>query len=263
MKLQETTFYDSHPFDWIEGYSSREACATLAPQLASFIEDVPSDALVLDIGCGAGRVMSCLAARRLRCLGLDVSRSSVRLMVERTGKDGVVASNLKLPFPDQTAHRVISDGVIHHTADPFAAFAENCRILRSGGLFYAAVYKPGGRYQKLYRFPGSLIRSLVKHPAGKALVHATLLPVYYLAHLIKSKGKTSWYGAKNLFYDYFVTPAVEFLSRHEIEQWSARCGVEIVGYNPNPSLNVHSFLLRKPNWSEYAEGRTAVEIVIP
>ena len=261
MKLQETTFYDRHPFDWTEGYSSRDVEVTLAPQLASFIQDVSPDALVLDIGCGAGRVMSCLAARRLRCVGLDVSRSSVRLMIERTDSYGVVASNLKLPFRDQTADRVISDGVIHHTADPFAAFAENCRILKSGGLLYTAVYKPGGRYQRLYHFPGSLIRKLVKSGAGKVVVHATLLPLYYLAHLVKSRGKTSWYGAKNLFYDYFVTPVVEFLSRRELEQWSEGCGVEIVGYDPNPGLNVHSFVLRRPATPKCQESCQALEAV--
>jgi ubiquinone/menaquinone biosynthesis C-methylase UbiE len=262
MQLQETTFYDRHPFDWTEGYSSREAYATLAPQLASFIEDVPNDALILDIGCGAGRVMSCLAARGLRCVGLDVSQASIRLMVQRTGKPGIVASALQLPFPDASADRVISDGVIHHTSDPLRAFAEICRVLKPGGLFYAAVYKPGGRYQKLYRFPGSTIRRLLKGRAGQALVHATLLPLYYLVHLVKSHGKTSWYGAKNLFYDYFVTPVVAFLSQEELTRWSERCGVDVVDYSPNPGLNVHSFLLCKRGGSSFTECGTAVETLL-
>jgi ubiquinone/menaquinone biosynthesis C-methylase UbiE len=246
MKRQEKTFYDDHPFDWTKGYSPRELNATLTPLLKSFIEDVPADSLVLDIGCGAGRVSACLAARRLRSVGLDVSRTSIRLMMERTGGVGVVADGLQLPFADGSTDRVIADGVIHHTSDPFRAFAESCRVLKSEGLFYAAVYKPGGRYEKLYRFPGSVIRWLVTHGLGRALVHTSVLPIYYMAHLVKSRGKRSWEGAKNLFYDYFVTPRVEFLSRDELEQWSRRCGVDMVDYHPNPSLNIHSFLLRKP-----------------
>jgi SAM-dependent methyltransferase len=245
MKTQGTTFYDDHPFDWTKGYSLRELDATLAPPLKSFIDDVPCDALVLDIGCGAGRVTACLAARRLHCVGLDLSRASVRLMRERTGQAGVVGDSLRLPFSDGSVDRVIADGVIHHTGDPFEAFVEGCRVLKSGGLFYAAVYKPHGRYQRLYRFPGSIIRALVNYRAGKATVHATILPLYYLVHVLKSRCKRSWYGARNLFYDYFVTPKVEFLSRAEIEQWSAICGVDVVAYSPNPGFNVHSFLLRK------------------
>jgi SAM-dependent methyltransferase len=246
MQMQATTFYDDHPFDWTEGYSEAEAHATLAPLLASFIKRAPAEALILDIGCGAGRVMSCLAARGLRAVGLDVSRASVRLMTERTGEAGVVGNGLRLPFPDGCADRLIADGVIHHTGGPFTAFAECCRVLKPAGLFYAAVYKPGGRYQKLYRSPGSIIRRLVKHGAGRVLVHSTMLPIYYLAHLAKSRGKTPWHGAKNLFYDYFVTPTVEFLSRDQVEQWANQCGVEIVNYDPNPGLNVHSFIFRRP-----------------
>jgi ubiquinone/menaquinone biosynthesis C-methylase UbiE len=245
MNTHETTFYDHHPFDWTEGYSGRELEATLAPLLAAFIQGTPSGALVLDLGCGPGRVMSCLAASRLRAVGLDLSFASVRIMMQRTGKPGVIGNGMQLPFAEGSIDRVIADGVIHHTSDPFAAFAEGCRVLKPQGLFYVAVYKPGGRYQKLYRFPGAVIRSLIKHRAGKALVHATFLPLYYLAHLLKSGGKRSWSGAKNLFYDYFATPIVEFLSHDELDQWSKRCRVEIVDYNSNPPLNVHSFLIRK------------------
>jgi len=243
--MQETTFYDTHPFDWTGNYRLHEVNSTLAPALASFIRDIPFGAQVLDVGCGPGRVMSCLAARGLRCTGVDLSPASIELMVERTGKPGIVASNLQLPFPDGSIERVISDGVIHHTSNPLLAFGECCRILRPEGLFYLAVYKPGGRYQQLYRFPGLAIRHLTSHWIGKALVHSTMVPIYYAVHFAKSQGKTSWRGAKNLFYDYFVNPSVEFLSRDQIEQWSGACGVEVVDYDSNPKLNVHSFLLRK------------------
>jgi ubiquinone/menaquinone biosynthesis C-methylase UbiE len=150
-----------------------------------------------------------------------------------------------LPFAEGSVDRVIADGVIHHTPIPFVAFAEGCRVLRPGGLFYVAVYKPGGHYQILYRFPGGLIRSLIKHPAGRLLVHATLLPLYYLVHLAKSRGRRSWSGAKNLFYDYFVTPIVEFFSQDDLGQWSKKVGVKIVDYHSNPPLNVRSFVIRK------------------
>ena len=111
--------------------------------------------------------MSCLAARGLRCIGLDLSRNSVRSMIESTGTIGIAASNLSLPFPDGIVDRVISDGVIHHTTNPFGAFAECCRVLKPGGLLYLAVYKPGGRYQTPYRFPGAVIRSSLKCGIGK------------------------------------------------------------------------------------------------
>ena len=245
MKMHETTFYDDHPFNWTTNYDSVEVAATLAPLLASFVGGVPPDAWILDIGCGAGRVMASLVARNLRCLGLDLSRNSVRLMTENTGAAGVVASNLRLPFADGAVDRAVSDGVIHHISDSFGAFTECCRVLKTSGLLYLAVYKPNGHYQALYRFPGAVIRHLLKYRIGKALVQSTMLPFYFLVHFAKSRGKTTWSGATNLFYDYFVTPVVMFFSREDIESWSMKCGVEIVSYDANPRLNVHSFLLRK------------------
>src|ERR1019366_7634503 len=77
MKMQETTFYDAHPFDWTGNYRVHEVNSTLAPPLASFIREVPFGALVLDVGCGPGRVMSCLAAKGLRCMGVDLSQASI------------------------------------------------------------------------------------------------------------------------------------------------------------------------------------------
>ena len=88
MSAHETTFYDQHPFDWTDGYTRQEVEATLAAPLAAFIDEIPSNAVVLDLGCGAGRVTSCLAARGLRAVGIDLSFASIRLMVRRTGKDG-------------------------------------------------------------------------------------------------------------------------------------------------------------------------------
>ena len=69
---------------------------------------------------------------------------------------------------DGTADVVISDGVIHHTDDPFVSFSENCRILKPGGRMYLAVYKPTGRYPWLYKYPGAVIRFGLQH-AGRGL----------------------------------------------------------------------------------------------
>ena len=48
-----------------------------------------------------------------------------------------------------------------------------------------------------------------------------------------------------MFYNFFVTPRVEFVSRDRLERWSEACGVAMVDFTPNPGLNVYLFLLRK------------------
>jgi len=85
----------------------------------------------------------------------------------------------------------------------------------------------------------------VKHPATRWIAHCTALPLYFLAHWLKSGGKVTWRGARNLFYDYFMSPTVEFLSRGTIEDWGAAQGMKLLRYEGNPTQNVHCFLFQK------------------
>jgi SAM-dependent methyltransferase len=246
---EPTTFYDQHPFDWTPADASAEIRSVVSPSLADLIETLDANAMVLDVGCGPGRVLGFLAQRGVRCIGLDRSRVSLNLAVKRYKRPGVVADNLQLPFKNGCADLVISDGVIHHTEDPLAAFQENLRVLKPGGQMYLAVYKPSGRYPLLYKFPGALIRLGVSHAWTRPLVFLAQIP-YFAIHFVRSRGKRTWSGARNLFFDYFVTPRVAFLPRQAVEDWCARQGGRVVRYDENRGLNVHSFLLRKESSAE-------------
>jgi SAM-dependent methyltransferase len=243
--VKQTTFYDDHPFDWVENLRGEELRQVISPLLLGFIDSLPTDSLVLDVGCGPGRVLSYMKYKGLRCVGLDRSASSIAIISTRHNLPGAVADNCRLPVRGSVADVVITDGVLHHTGDPPRALAEDCRVLKPGGRLYLAVYKPGGRYEFLYRYPGWFIRGLVKSSSTRWLAHSTALPLYYLVHEVKSKGRISWRGAKNLFYDYFASPQVAFLSRQMIEGWASRYGMSLVRYDANPKQNVHCFLFRK------------------
>jgi len=242
---KQGTFYDEHPFDWVEGYQPREGHAYISPLLLQVIDRLEKDALVLDIGCGAGRVLSYLEYRGRRCVGFDRSLNSVQIALQRFKQPVVVADNCSLPIRDGVADLVVSDGVIHHTQDPLRAFSENCRILKREGFLYLAVYKPGGRYEFLYLYPGGVIRKALKYRLTRWLVRLTALPAYYAIQWMKSGRRVSRRGAKNLFYDYFASPQVLFLSRESVENFCRGNNIRIVSYDSNRGANVHSFLLRK------------------
>ena len=243
--VKQPTFYDEHPFDWVENLQGAELRKVISPLLLDFIDSLPANSLVLDVGCGPGRVMAYLKYKGLRCIGLDRSSSSIAIIVSRHNLAGAVADNCRLPVQNGVADVVITDGVLHHTGDPRHAFSEDCRILKVGGQLYLAVYKPGGRYEFLYRYPGWFIRQLVKSRGTRWLAHGTALPLYYLVHKVKSKGRIGWQGTKNLFYDYFASPQVAFLSRTAIEDWASQNGMALTRYDANPKQNVHCFLFRK------------------
>jgi hypothetical protein len=73
----------------------------------------------------------------------------------------------------------------------------------------------------------------------------TLIPLYYLVHLAKSRGRRSWAGAKNFFYDYIITPQATFYTREEITAWGDELGLHLTRYDPLLG-NVHVFVFRKP-----------------
>ncbi|MGA7785754.1 MAG: methyltransferase domain-containing protein [Candidatus Acidiferrales bacterium] len=243
--VKQATFYDEHPFDWVENLQGADLRKVISPLLLEFIDALPANSFVLDVGCGPGRVMAYLKYKGLSCIGLDRSASSIAIITTRHMLPGAVADNCRLPVQDAVADVVITDGVMHHTGDPPRALAEDCRVLKKGGQLYLAVYKPGGRYEFLYRYPGWFIRMLVKSRGTRLIAHSTALPLYYLVHRVKSKGRIGWRGAKNLFYDYFASPQVAFLSRAVIEEWAASNGMRLVRYDANPKQNVHCFLFRK------------------
>jgi SAM-dependent methyltransferase len=243
--VKEATFYDDHPFDWFESYQGEDRRKVISPLLLEVIDSLPKDSLVLDVGCGPGRVLSYLGFRGVKCIGLDRSANSISIIVGRHRLPGAVADNLHLPIGGGSADVVITDGVLHHTDDPPRAFSEDCRILKSGGQLYLAVYRPGGRYEFLYKYPGWFIRALVRSRATRWIAHASALPLYYLAHRWKSNGNITWVGARNLFYDYFASPTVAFLSRKTIEEWAVTQGMKLLRYDANVSQNVHCFLLQK------------------
>src|SRR5580704_12691284 len=243
--IEPMTFYDEHPFDWVPPDPGEPIRSVVSPLLADLIESLDVKYLVLDIGCGPGRVLGFLARRGVRCIGVDRSRVSMGLAAERYHRPGVVADNLQLPFADGTADVVISDGVIHHTDDPRTAFFENLRILKPGAQMYLAVYKPSGRYPWLYKYPGAVIRRGLRHGWAKPLVVMFARVPYFLVHFMKSNGRRTWAGARNLFFDYFVTPRVAFLPRNLVESWCADAGGPILHYEENRGQNVHSFLVQK------------------
>jgi len=243
--VKEPTFYDDHPFDWFESYQGEDRRKVISQLLLEVIDALPPGARVLDVGCGPGRVLSYLGFRGVNCIGLDRSANSISIIVARHKLPGAVADNLHLPIRDAAADLVITDGVLHHTSEPKLAFSEDCRIVKQGGRLYLAVYRPGGRYEFLHKYPGWFIRALVKHRATRWLAHVTALPLYYLAHLWKSGGKITWRGARNLFYDYFASPIVAFISRKTIEEWGVAQKMKLLRYDGNPTQNVHCFLFQK------------------
>lgn len=131
---------DANAYDAQTGFLLRSFYRSIASDVASAAS---GDALVLEVGCGPGRLSIGLAGDHgLDVTGLDLDPAMVeRARLNADGRpDGasrrlsfVVGDVAALPFPDQSFDLVVSTLSMHHWADPTAGLTEIARVLRSSG----------------------------------------------------------------------------------------------------------------------------------
>ncbi|HXV13928.1 MAG TPA: methyltransferase domain-containing protein [Candidatus Krumholzibacteria bacterium] len=103
------------------------------------VKRAPADyagSLVLDAGCGTGRMLELFADVEATVIGIDLSYA-VDSAVDNVGKHPhlhvVQASIYDLPFRPATFDFAYSIGVLHHTPDPERAFRAVQDVVRPGG----------------------------------------------------------------------------------------------------------------------------------
>jgi len=147
-------FYEQAPFpdfppratlSWLRARAERSEFARLIDRA------IPSNARVVEIGCGTGQMSLYLARADRVVVGADVTRESLRLGVEAARRfelDQVRFVETDLHHPGLRAGAfdvVYSSGVLHHTPDPSVAFARMVRLARPGGIIVLGVYNAFAR----------------------------------------------------------------------------------------------------------------------
>src|SRR6266849_10040026 len=121
---------------------------------------LPSDARVLDVGCGPGTITADLAARVPdgEVVGIDAAGDVLALArqeADRRGQRNVrfdVGDVYDLGFDDGTFDVVHAHQVLQHLSDPVAALTEMRRVCHPGGLVAAR----DGDYGGFFWFPDDL-----------------------------------------------------------------------------------------------------------
>ena len=106
---------------------------------------VPSNAQVLDVGCGSGWAARLIAEKAAQghVIGIDVSDEMIRVATDQSkdfsNLEFQVASAESLPFPDAAFTHAFSMESLYYYADIEQAAREIRRVLRPGGLFVTVV----------------------------------------------------------------------------------------------------------------------------
>jgi ArsR family transcriptional regulator len=134
-------FFDQHARQW------DDLARTLLPvpeYLQRLLELVPEGVTVLEIGIGTGGLLTELAVRSSKVIGVDHSPAMLEEARRRLVDRGVSGVELRLgemshlPLPDSSVGCVVANMVLHHAADPAAVLAEVWRVLTPGGILLLA-----------------------------------------------------------------------------------------------------------------------------
>ena len=154
-------FYEKTPFPNYDDLDSRESLARKARRgvFARLLdEQLPRPVRVLEAGCGTGQLSNFLGMGWDRVvIGADLCLNSLRLAKQFRDRFSVnnvnfVQMNLfRPPFVDDTFDVVVTNGVLHHTADPRGGFEALARKLKPGGVILVGLYNSLGRLPTLWR----------------------------------------------------------------------------------------------------------------
>lgn len=107
----------------------------------------PFDEMV-DLGAGAGRMLTLLGARAVNALGLDLSQQMLNIARDEVARAGLVGCELRhgdifdTGLPGGCADLVTVHQVLHYLGDPAAAVSEAGRLVAPGGLLLIADFAP-------------------------------------------------------------------------------------------------------------------------
>ena len=142
--------------------------------IAQFVADLPdSEGLIVDAGCGTGRLLTHLAALGVSPLtGVDLSPAMVAHA--RTAHPEIpieVAELTALPFPDATVRGILCwYSIIHSDADEVAAICREARrVLRPGGVILLG-FQAGSGNRRIERAYGHdiALNAVLHEPAAIA-----------------------------------------------------------------------------------------------
>ena len=215
-------FYEEHPFPSYEGLEEFGDLANKGwtnPFSRNLLEAIGYNKLILECGCGTGQLTQFLQLNNNHTLGVDLSLSSLGLAVEHKTRNQLERSAFaqmnifNLAIKDESFDVVISHGVLHHTYDARAAFAQIVKKLKPGGIVVVGLYNSYARVM-------TWIRSKLIRTFGPKID-------YVIRNRIHDERK-----AQIWIEDQYFNPHETWHSIGEVQKWFVENGIEYLNCTP-------------------------------
>jgi SAM-dependent methyltransferase len=147
-------FYEENPFPNYDDFDSVGSLIEKARRrvFAKLLDDqIPFGTRVIECGCGTGQLTNFLSIAGRTVVGSDMCLNSLRMANNFKEKNGLkraqfLQMNLFRPcFAPGQFDLVISNGVLHHTSDPFTGFQTIAKLVKPKGYILIGLYHKYGR----------------------------------------------------------------------------------------------------------------------
>ncbi len=219
------TFYEENPFP---SYDALDTAGRLVEKsrkgvFAKLLDNqIPRNSLVLEVGCGTGQLSNFLGIAGRTVFGTDICLNSLKLGQHFKLNNGLQTVHLlqmnlfKPVFVEEAFDIVISNGVLHHTSDPFAGFRSISTLVRPGGHILVGLYNKFGRVW-------TDVRRAIFRLSGNRL---QFLDPYLRRSDIDTAKKRIWFA------DQYMNPHESKHTLDEVLEWFDKTGFEFVNSVP-------------------------------
>lgn len=153
--------WTEHPLEEMTWGLDQETRLAHALRYLGWARDEAGGRLVLDAGCGTGKLTCGMASWGGEVIGLDLQPGLVRGWRARRQLAGSAASNVHMvqgsvlapPFKKGIFDGVHSAGVLHHTPDTRRAFGRLAPLVKAGGSMGVWLYRKGRVVASVPWFP--------------------------------------------------------------------------------------------------------------
>ena len=199
------------------------------------------DKVVLDVGCGAGRLSRLAASYGAKyVVSVDLSGAvdeALELSKDYSNIRFLQASLFNLPLKIKF-DLIFSLGVLHHTPSPFSGFKSVLKSLKVGGEIGVWIYgkegnKVMGPLMNLFRIITTRLNSRIRKRLSTIIVMMEEVSYNSVFKSIEFYGEYLRYFNKELsradreyvVFDFISTPIVKYISKKELDIWVSEVGL--------------------------------------
>lgn len=156
-------------------------------------ENMLKNMLILDAGCGNGKLTENIAGHGTTIIGIDYSDSVFAAEKNRKSENVFfVKGDLQSPpFSEELFDIIFSNGVIHHTPNTKATFKKVAKLVKPNGTLYVWLYnRQGGFFWKIKRYIFDILRmifSRLPDSFKKLGVNTLTFLIYHIHRLLGDK----------------------------------------------------------------------------